>query len=209
MNNYELKILIERKNKLLKKLDDINIKIVELQTQQTKNIQNQPPININNFVKIKGFDNYYINTDGEIYSIASNKIIKEVISNSGYSQVCLWKNGKKKNFLVHRLVALTFLPNIQNLPEVNHKDFNKQNNKLINLEWCSRQYNLDYSLNAGRYKFDFSKRKINQYDLKGNLIRQWQSILEASKTLNICSSHITKCCKGKLNKAKDFVWQYA
>ena len=209
MNKYELKILIERKNKLLKKLDAINIKITELQTQKTKNMQKQSPININNFVKIKGFNNYYINTDGEIYSMASNKIIKEVISNSGYSLVCLWENGKKKNFLVHRLVALTFLPNIQNLPEVNHKDFNKQNNKLTNLEWCSRQYNLDYSLNAGRYNFDFSKKKINQYDLKGNLIRQWQSINEASKTLNICSSHITKCCKGKQNKAKGFVWRYA
>lgn len=48
---------------------------------------------------------------------------------------------------------------------MNNKDFNKQNNKLINLEWCSKQYNLDYSLNAGRYNFDFSKKKINQYDL--------------------------------------------
>lgn len=72
------------------------------------------------------------------------KILKQHINKQGYKKVILVNNNKAKNFQVHRLVAEAFLPNPSNLPQVNHKDENKQNNCVENLEWCNSSYNINY-----------------------------------------------------------------
>lgn len=91
-------------------------------------------------------DLYMINITGKIKSLNHNKsrILKQHLFKSGYLYVCLSKHSKCKWHMVHRLVAQTFIPNPDGLPEVNHKDENKTNNDISNLEWCNSRYNANY-----------------------------------------------------------------
>ena len=94
---------------------------------------------------IKDYENYYeVSTLGYVKSIKYNKILKPYVRPDGYATVVLCKNGKKKTYRVHRLVAETFIPNPKKLSEINHKDENKLNNKTSNLEWCTSHYNKNY-----------------------------------------------------------------
>ena len=95
---------------------------------------------------IIGYENLYkINNYGEVLSLRSNKILKPNNNGIGYFIIQLCKNGKRKNYLIHRLVAEHFLDNPNNLPEVNHKDEDKSNNFVNNLEWCKHKYNMNYN----------------------------------------------------------------
>ena len=80
---------------------------------------------------------------GRIYSFKTNKVLKQIVGR-GYLQVNLLDNGKQKTAKVHRLVAEAFLPNENNYPCVNHKDENRKNNNVSNLEWCTHEYNNNY-----------------------------------------------------------------
>lgn len=93
-----------------------------------------------------GYDNYFINNNGEIKYISKNKEKdkKYIIDKDGYFRVKINKNNKTKYYYVHRLVAIAFIPNPNNLPCVNHKDENKSNNNVDNLEWCTIAYNNNY-----------------------------------------------------------------
>lgn len=93
---------------------------------------------------LKGYEGLYeISNTGKIKSLTYNKLLKPVVQ-KGYVYIHLCKNSKDKAYLLHRLVATTFIPNPDNLPEVNHKDENKLNNKAENLEWCDSKYNSNY-----------------------------------------------------------------
>ena len=101
------------------------------------------------FKVIPGYNNYLISENGEIYSKKSNKILSPGKIGRGYLKVTLWKNGKYKNFLVHRLVAMTFLDNPNNLPQINHIDGNKLNNHISNLEFCTYSQNIKHAYDHG------------------------------------------------------------
>ena len=94
----------------------------------------------------KGYEGkYQVSNMGRVWSIKGQKYLKGTIAKSGYVYVHLTaKNGKAVKERLHRLVAIAFLENPNNLPAVNHKDENKLNNSLDNLEWCSHQYNCNY-----------------------------------------------------------------
>ena len=96
---------------------------------------------------IKGFPQYVIYTDGRVLNIKTKKFLKQHNDSCGYKHVTLYRGTKRsrKTFKVHRLVADAFIPNPNNLQEVNHKDENKANNNVWNLEWCTRKYNFEYS----------------------------------------------------------------
>lgn len=126
----------------------------------------------------------------------NGKIIKPGKNNLGYLQVALYKNGLQKHALIHRLVALAFLPNPNNYPEVNHRDEDKTNNAVENLEWCTRKYNANYSL----------AKPILQFDLQGNFIREWPSVSKVEEEMGI--THISSCCSGKYNTAGGFIWRF-
>lgn len=133
-------------------------------------------------------------------------ILKPIKHYKGYLRVYLWKNNKQKTYLIHRLVAEAFIPNPSKYLEVNHKDENKKNNKVDNLEWCTRKYNMHYNgLNMKR-----NSKKIIQYDRKGNFIKEWECIMEVQRQLGINNSNICQCCKniGKYKTAGGYIWRY-
>lgn len=117
---------------------------------------------------------YYINESGEIFSIKSNSLLKQQLKNNGYLKVKLFKNGDYKFFNVHRLVATTFIPNLNNLPCVNHRNGIKTDNRVENLEWCTYSENEKHAYNNG-LKFAqsgelHSSHKLNWDDV--NYIRK-------------------------------------
>lgn len=142
------------------------------------------------------------------FVIKKGKLLNNTLLNTGYYQVNLSKNGKTKKKQVHRLVAEAFLENPNNYKEINHKDENKQNNKVENLEWCDRKYNINWGTRTQKAKEKLSK-KINMYNLNNEFIKQFSGINEASRIMNISTNTICLCCQGKRNKAGGYKWKYS
>ena len=113
----------------------------------------------------------------------------------GYFHVTLWKNNRQKDFTVHRLVALAFIPNTDNLPCINHKDEVKQNNKAENLEWCTIKYNYNYSNISQRSKEVNGSRTIAY---RGDeIVGEFLSMREAAKAFGISYSTVRNSVLGK------------
>lgn len=158
---------------------------------------------------IKGYEGFYqISNLGRVKSlirknVLKEKIIKGGIQKNGYKFVLLYKDKNSKIFRVHRLVAEAFIPNPNKYKEVNHIDENKTNNNVENLEWCTRKYNCSYG------NFNESKiKKVIQYDIIGNYIREWSSITEAQKKLGINHSSIVNNCRNRRPSAGGYIWAY-
>lgn len=101
--------------------------------------------NMEIFKDIKGYPGYQISSKGRVWSIKSKRYLSPFVNNSGYLCInIIAANGKRKGELIHRLVALAFVPNPNGYPEVNHLDENKLNNEDTNLEWCTRKQNNNY-----------------------------------------------------------------
>lgn len=140
---------------------------------------------------IKGFEGFYAATeDGRVWSYRRKKFINATINNTGYYTVSLCVNSTRKTFLLHRLMAETFLNNPENYPIVNHKDENKYNNCIDNLEWCSYSYNNSYGKAAEDRK---EKKSKKVYCIE--LDKTFDSQKEAEKELDI--KHISDHLSGK------------
>lgn len=123
----------------------------------------------------------------------------------------LYKNGKGKHYLTHRLVAEVFVPNPDNLPEVDHKDENKDNNKYSNIVWCDRVYNNTKGVQSkeGRRKTASLRMKsVSQYSLDGVLLHTYNGIRIAEEQTGIDNSNIINCCKGRTKTAGGYIWRY-
>lgn len=114
---------------------------------------------ISNFGRIKSTSAPRLKIISFYKSIRKAKIIKAAIRKDGYAVAKLCINGKTKSYALHRLVAKAFIPNPDNKPEINHKDFNKLNNHYSNLEWCTQKENYLHALKHGKIKFNFAKRQ--------------------------------------------------
>ena len=174
--------------------------------EEWKNIEGYEGLyQVSNLGRIKSLERL-INHKTTGKALYKEKIMKEII-NYGYSHVILCKNGKQKYCKIHRLVAQAFIPNPEKLPQVNHKDENKSNNKADNLEWCSLKYNINYGTRTERVAK--TKRKaVLQCDLKGNVIKKWNSISEAEKKLNIRNENIVAVCRNRKKAAGGYIWKY-
>ena len=160
-----------------------------------------------NWKEIEGFNGkYYISTNGEIYSVPAKRILKTCVSNKGYELVCLkGSDGKRKQYTVHRLVALTFLLNPENLPLVNHKDENKLNNKVENLEWCTYSYNNSYGehLNKkSRTLHNPSRKECWLINLESKELMHFDSLHEAADFLQTNSINLANVANGKYAQCK-------
>ena len=162
--------------------------------------------------KIEGFDKYYISKTGQILDVDYNKtkkakLLKQQTTLDGYKFVQLSKNGKIYNKKIHRLVAEAFIPNPNNLPQVNHKDENKTNNNVVNLEWVTAKYNTNYGTRTQR-AVNKRKKKVLAYSLNGDFLFELDSMSSAEK-LGFSQGHISLCCSGKRHKHKNIIWKYA
>lgn len=170
--------------------------------------------------QIKGFEGYYEvsnfgnvrSIDRYVYQQGREQLYKGVqISpykiNSGYLCVRLSKGNKKKGYLVHRLVAEAFIQNPQSLPQINHKDENKHNNNIENLEWCTLSYNASYGTLPQKKKEKFGHR-VCQYDNRGSFLRTFTSSREAERETNIRHSEILDCCKHLAHTAGGYIWRF-
>lgn len=161
-----------------------------------------------NWKEINGYEKlYHISNNGKIKSKhrkgSYGKEIKQWVDKKGYSNVRLCKNGKCKNFKVHRLVAKAFIPNPNDYSCINHKDENKLNNNESNLEWCSYEYNNNYGTKRER----ISKTKSKPV-LCIELNVTYYGIREAERKTGISQGNISQCCNGKRQKAGNYHWKY-
>lgn len=127
------------------------------------------------------------------------------INRGGYERVGLCKGGKQRYILVHRLVAETFIENPNNKPCVNHKDENKLNNDVSNLEWCTTSENNCYGSRLTRIS-ESNKKKIVQIDLSGKVVKIWDSQTDAEKVLGV--RNINRCLKGRRKTCGGYSWRY-
>lgn len=133
-----------------------------------------------NWKKINDYPNYEISNLGNVKN-AKGKILKHRINKGGYLDINLYKDGKSKSYLIHRLVAEAFIDNPNNLPQVNHKDENRQNNSVENLEWCDSKYNNNY----GNRNLKVSKSKLGDKNpMYGKKWTEKQRELLISQRLN-------------------------
>lgn len=125
----------------------------------------------------------------------------------GYLRVNLRKNGKQRKYMVHRLVAEAFIPNPGNLPQVNHKDEDKTNNSVENLEWCDSSYNNAYGTRNVRISGSKSK-PTGQYTLDGKLVCVWPSAIEIQRQTGWSQSLICSCRRGERKAAYGYIWKF-
>lgn len=167
---------------------------------------------------IKGYEGYYeVSNLGRVRSVEriverkdgsirryKGKILSPCFPH-GYAHVNLARNGKYKSVKVHRLVAESFIPNPNNYSEINHKNEIKDDNRVSNLEWCSRKYNCNYGNRASKFIQSKSK-EIVQLTLEGDYISKYKSIKEASEVLH--NSSIGNALRGNYIQAAGYCWVY-
>lgn len=156
---------------------------------------------------IEEYPNYQISNLGNVKN-KHNRILKDRIDKYGYKVIGLSKEGKQKNLFIHRLVATAFIPNPNNLPQVNHIDENKLNNRVENLEWCSIAYNINYGTRTKK-QIKSNSIPILQYTLEGEFVRKWDSATEIKNELGFDNSFISKCCRGERKSSYGFIWKKA
>ncbi len=169
------------------------------------------------FKDIPGYEGLYrVSNLGRILSLnnyhrTGSIILKQRISKKGYHSVVLSKKQIKKTIRVHRLVALVFIPNPNNLPYVNHKDEDKSNNRMDNLEWCSDDYNRHYGTmfkRSHQSNIESRGRKVACLNFKGELIKIYDYINQA-KIDGHDRSGIIPVCQGKRKTYHSMIWKYA
>lgn len=143
------------------------------------------------------------------YRIQPCKHLKNCFDNH-YYHVTLFLNGKRKIYLVHRLVAQAFIPNPKNLPQVNHKDGNKTNNNAKNLEWVTCSENIKHAFRVGlNHAHDGGTSKpILAYDTNGIFVKEYKSTNEAARVLKVSTGNIWSVLSGKRKQIKGFVFKY-
>ncbi len=170
---------------------------------------------------IEGYEGLYqISSSGYIKRLArlgnhGKKDFKREVSeqflkpwlNRGYYTVSLTKEGDRKEIALHILIALTFMPNPDNKPCINHINGIKTDNKLSNLEWCTYAENNIHAYSTG-LKYCTTKKSISQYTKGGKLVKNHDSILESSKDTGIKRSNITRHLSGGRPSAGGFIFKY-
>lgn len=165
---------------------------------------------VSNFGRVRSLDRYVNHPKGKV--LKKSKIISPGINKHNYKYVTLSKSNNKKTFRVHRLVAEAFIPNPLNLPCVNHKDEDKTNNHVDNLEWCTYEYNINYGTRTERHKNTIIPKKnpVLQLDLDGNIVNEFESLTEAYEKTGFYKTNISRVCKNlpKYKTYKGFKWKY-
>lgn len=166
-------------------------------------------------IQIDSYPRYFISEDGKVWDSKRQSYLRPFVRNKRYLAVNLYNDKGGKICLVHRLVAQAFIPNINNLPQVNHKDENPQNNHKDNLEWCDAQYNNTYGTRLQRSSSNQKNRPdcskpVLQFDKDGNFIARYPSAIEVERQLKIRNSQICGVCNHRpsYHTAGGYKWEW-
>lgn len=176
------------------------------------------------WLPVVGYEGYYeVSDHGSVRSLDRTEVLKDgrtrrkrgktltkiwYDGKHHYKGVTLCKDGEHKRLSIHRLVAIAFIPNPHNLPEVNHKDENTVNNAADNLEWCDKQYNNTYGTLRARVAAAQGKTVL-QLDANGNVIKEWTSEGLAAASTGASQTGISACCRGIGKTSGGFGWRFA
>lgn len=177
---------------------------------------------------VKDFEGLYqVSSLGRLKHFSRNgwNILKNTNKTGWYFNVVLHSKNANKSVKLHRLVAETFIPNPKNLPQVNHKDMNKQNNCVENLEWCSNKQNIQHAMlnnpefikPMNNYNKFIRPNKIAQYSLNGKFLQEFSNAKEAHDKTGVCARNILQVAnktpfnkKGAIRKqAGGYIWKFA
>ena len=155
---------------------------------------------------IKGYEGLYAVTScGKVWSYKSNRFLGNNLDKDGYCRATLFKEGQRKTYKTHRLIAEAYIPNPENKPQINHKDENKQNNCINNLEWATAKENTNYGTRNQRAGEAIGKKRSKKvYCVE--LDKVFDSMTQAQKELNI--NNISACCRGIYKTAGGYHWEY-
>lgn len=172
--------------------------------------------------EIIGFPMYTLDEDGNVYSryikggggsVSNNyRKLKPVIDITGYYIVSLIReDGKKIKKSIHRLLGELFIPNPENKEHINHKDGNKLNNRIDNLEWCTPKENFNHAVKLGLVDLSHKNKwvSIDQFNFSGEFIKTYPSLAIAQKETNVPYPNIVKVCKGLRKSAGGYIWKYS
>lgn len=159
-----------------------------------------------NWRDVLGFEELYqVSSFGNVRTIKKGEAeMSQQENRNGYMTVHLRDKGVERRAMVHRLVAEAFIPNPDGLRDVNHKNGDKSDNRVENLEWVSHSDNMTHSFR----ELGQNVRHIVQLDLDNNFIERWNSIVEASEATGICRTDIGECCRGNRKHTKGYKWKY-
>lgn len=162
---------------------------------------------------VKGYEGVYeVSSHGLIRRIdrEQRRLMKNSLNVDGYCEVKLTKDGISKSFRVHRLVAEAFIENPDNLPEINHINECRTNNRVSNLEWCTHKYNVNYGSCRAR-QIAAIKKAVVQCSPDGTPIKEYAGIVDAARALGKPrgDANIDLALKGRTKTAYGFVWKYA
>lgn len=155
---------------------------------------------------------YQISNYGKVRTVKTGRVLTPAIDERGYERVCLFKYDRERRYKVHRLVAITFIPNPDNKPQVNHKDGNKRNNFVDNLEWVTNEENMRHAnatgLREGHQRFcESRKKRIIATHIESGEEVVFDSILAAKKAIG--TTHIQEVLRGLRYEAKGYTFRYA
>lgn len=159
---------------------------------------------------IKNYNNYAISDYGNVKNVKTGRILKTTIFDNKYKFATLYKDGKNKKIKVARLVAQTFIPNPNNLPCINHKDENKLNDNVENLEWCTYSYNINYGT-ANQRRSKTQGKKVCKIDKNTNIILNiYDSTSDAANDNDCYPGNISSCCLHKygFKSCGGYKWEY-
>lgn len=158
---------------------------------------------ISNFGNMKSTERYCYH--GDKPWLVKERLLSKVVGHTGYIEYQVTYNKKHRSEKAHRLVAEAFIPNPENKPHINHKDGNKQNNHVENLEWCTEKENVIHAYHHGLVK---RCKKIAQYDMNMNLIKIWETTGDIERAGIARKSSIHNVCKGINKYCKNYIWRY-
>lgn len=194
-----------------------NLSIESLPNEEWSNVVGWEGLyQVSNLGRVKSLSKRIVYKDGRVY-IHPSRIMKNQKISTGYRSVMFYGASGKKQYYVHRLVAETFIPNPNNLGDVNHKDGCKTNNILSNLEWCSRSDNIKHAYKNGLSWVHMDEaikersRPVIQYAPSGKIIAEYASASKAARANGCNQGQISRYCRGENKKYrayKGYIWRY-
>ena len=154
---------------------------------------------------VEGYPGYEVSNLGRVRK--NGKLTSSHRTRKGYWQTNLYKRRKQTLHYIHRLVAIAFIPNPENKPTVNHIDGDKNNNRVSNLEWATYLENNLHAIKNHLHRH--YTRAVKQYDLQGNLLATYNSIVEANKATGVNKSNISQACRGVYKTIGGYRWSYS